>query len=149
MIEPFSLTLQSFAMLTGRPPFQSTTQEEIYRKAMGREYDWPEIQNSDHYICDQAKNLVEELLQDPEERPSPDQIALHSFFTAGYFPRLSEMSPLFRTVAPQWPAYLSREEYKENRLSIRRNWAKLCKSCGLGEDNSSSKPITSVYKEIE
>src|SRR5438067_1737696 len=108
MIKPCVLSFQSFAMLTGRPPFQSTTQEEIYRKARNREYDWPKIQDPDYYICDQAKNLVEELLQDPEERPSPSQIARHSFFTAGYFPRSSEMSPSFRAQAPLWPIYLTR-----------------------------------------
>src|SRR5277367_6467370 len=92
---------QSFAMLTGRPPFQSTTQEEIYRKAREREYDWPKLDTSENYICQEAKALVSVLLQSPEDRPDPDTIVQHPFFSCGWVPQPEEMSPQLRESAPR------------------------------------------------
>ena len=73
-------------MITGFPPFQSTSQEEIYRKAKNIEYDWPE-NNTNSRRCHndippEAKNLVACLLKvDAEARPTPDGIVGHKFFS--------------------------------------------------------------------
>src|SRR6266536_5610294 len=64
----------SFAMLTGKPPFQSATADEIYRRAREREYDWPKLNMSENFISQETKDLVSELLQPAEKRPDPDTI---------------------------------------------------------------------------
>src|SRR2546421_319054 len=48
----------SFAMLTGMPPFQSATADEIYRRARELEYDWPELNISENFISQETKDLV-------------------------------------------------------------------------------------------
>src|ERR1700710_2755168 len=90
----------SFAMLTGKPPFQSTTADEIYRRAREREYDWPKLDTSENFISEETKDLVSGLLQDPEDRPDPDAIVQHPFFTCGWMPQSEEMTPALRDSAP-------------------------------------------------
>jgi serine/threonine protein kinase len=77
-----SLIAISFAMLTGFPPFQSSSQEEIYRKVKTLEYVWPkDFDSSGNYIPKEAKDLVSSCLNlNPEDRPDPDEIVDHSFF---------------------------------------------------------------------
>jgi hypothetical protein len=69
-------------MLTGFPPFQSNSQEEIYRKVKSLEYVWPkDFDGSCNYIPKEAKDLVSSCLNlNPEERPEPDDIVDHNFF---------------------------------------------------------------------
>ena len=75
-------------MLTGKPPFQSTTADEIYRRAREREYDWPKLDTSENFISEETKDLVSILLQSPEKRPDPDTIVQHPFFTCGWMPQV-------------------------------------------------------------
>lgn len=71
----------SFAMLTGYPPFQSKTQEEIYKKVRNLVYVWPKGTECNNEIPDEAKTLVESCLNLAEEqRPEPDDIVEHPFF---------------------------------------------------------------------
>ena len=79
---PYPLTFNRFAMLSGQPPFQSASQNEIYRKARGVEYEWPQESKYSNDIPEEAKDLVAKLLKvDAEERPDPDQIVGHPFFS--------------------------------------------------------------------
>lgn len=90
-------------MLTGFPPFQSKTQEEIYKKVKSLSYDWPVDTESANYIPDEAKDLVTACLNLAEEkRPDPDQIVDHPFFNMynGCIPR--ELEPESRTSPPHW-----------------------------------------------
>lgn len=90
-------------MLTGFPPFQSKTQEEIYKKVKSLSYDWPVDTESANYIPDEAKDLVTACLNLAEEkRPDPDQIVDHPFFNMypGCIPR--ELEPESRSSPPHW-----------------------------------------------
>ncbi len=68
-------------MLVGQPPFQSTSQNEIYRRARSVEYAWPQTGKHQNDIPEEAKDLVSQLLRvDAEERPDPDEVIGHPFF---------------------------------------------------------------------
>lgn len=68
-------------MLTGYPPFQSTTQDEIYRRVKSVEYKWPKDEECMNDIPEEATDLVARLLTiNAEERPDLDRIVGHPFF---------------------------------------------------------------------
>ena len=69
-------------MLAGQPPFQASSQSEIYRRAKSVEYDWPQEGKHSNYIPEEAKDLVSKLLKvDAAERPGPDEVIGHAFFS--------------------------------------------------------------------
>lgn len=98
-------------MLTSKPPFQSSTTDEIYRRARERDYEWPTAESSQKFISQDAKDLVADMLQDADMRPDPDVIVQHPFFTSGYMPTENDMSPRLREVPPE------REEFYATRMS--------------------------------
>jgi hypothetical protein len=90
-------------MLTGYPPFQSKTQEEIYKKVRNLNYVWPRDTECANYIPEEAKSLVSSCLSLAEdERPLPDEIVEHDFFNmySGCIPR--QLDPSCRQVKPIW-----------------------------------------------
>ena len=90
-------------MLTGYPPFQSKTQEEIYKKVRSLTYVWPKESEHNNYIPDEAKDLVSACLNlVDEERPDPDDIVEHPFFSMydGCIPR--QLDPACRFNKPIW-----------------------------------------------
>ncbi|OGM50909.1 putative serine/threonine protein kinase [Aspergillus bombycis] len=80
-VDIWSLGVICFAMLTGYPPFQSKTQEEIYKKVRSLTYVWPKDSECLNHIPEEAKSLVSSCLNLAEnERPDPDDIVEHPFF---------------------------------------------------------------------
>lgn len=93
----------SFAMLAGYPPFQSSTQEEIYKKVKNLTYAWPKENESRNHIPQEAKDLVSQCLSlEEDQRPEPDEIVDHPFFNmyAGCIPR--QLEPECRHTRPEW-----------------------------------------------
>ncbi|KAI9053507.1 hypothetical protein LZ554_002462 [Drepanopeziza brunnea f. sp. 'monogermtubi'] len=147
-VDIWSLGIIIFAMLTGKPPFQSATSDEIYRRAREREYDWPTLDTSENVISDEAKDLVSELLQAAEKRPDPDTIVQHPFFTCGLVPQPEEMTPSLRERHPDPSQFLS-ASIRGGRSNIyTRNLKKLCIKCEVGPWNSEPKKHTSTYREV-
>jgi hypothetical protein len=134
-------------MLTGRPPFQSSTQDEIYRKAKEREYDWPKLDTSENSICQEAKDLVAALLQSPEDRPDPDTIVQHPFFSCGWVPQEEEMSPKLRDSAPTPNQFLTQGLRGGRTALYARNLKKLCVKSEVGPFSKPQK-ISSTYREV-
>lgn len=90
-------------MLTGYPPFQSKTQEEIYKKVRNLSYVWPKESDTNNFIPEEAKDLVAACLNlVDEERPDPDDIVEHPFFNMydGCIPR--QLDPACRFNKPLW-----------------------------------------------
>lgn len=126
------LTKTSFAMLTGRPPFQSPTQDEIYRKARERDYDWPAMDKSDNYICQEAKDLVATMLQPADQRPDCDTIVQHPFFSCGWVPTVTEMVPRLKDSPPD-PSMFAATGLRGGRANLyARNLKALCITSGVG-----------------
>jgi serine/threonine protein kinase len=135
-------------MLTGRPPFQSPTQEEIYRKARERDYDWPSLEKTDNYICEEAKDLVALLLQSPEYRPDCDTIVQHPFFSCGWFPQQEEMSPKLRESPPD-PNQFATLGLRGGRANLyTKNLKALCVQCDVGPWSKTQKAHMSTYREV-
>ncbi|KAI9925045.1 hypothetical protein ASPWEDRAFT_119969 [Aspergillus wentii DTO 134E9] len=102
-VDIWSLGVICFAMLTGYPPFQSKTQEEIYKKVRNLTYVWPKDQECANHIPEEAKWLVSSCLNLSEnERPDPDDIVEHPFFNMydGCIPR--QLDPACRFAKPVW-----------------------------------------------
>ncbi|CAF3544233.1 unnamed protein product [Fusarium graminearum] len=148
MVDIWSLGIIMFAMFTSKPPFQSSTTDEIYRRARERDYDWPSAETSRRYISQEAKELVANMLQDAESRPEPEEIIQHPFFTCGYMPTEVEMTPRLREVPPE------REEFYASRMSSSlqaqsyRNFKDMCRDCGIGPFAPVQVVHTQTWKEM-
>lgn len=135
-------------MLTGKPPFQSTTADEIYRRAREREYDWPKLDTSENFISQETKDLVADLLQSAELRPSPDMIVQHPFFTCGWVPQPEEMGPELREHHPS-PDRFRTVGLRGGRSTLfQRNLKKLAITCDVGPWSAAAKPPVSTYREV-
>ncbi|KAL4786606.1 hypothetical protein BJX76DRAFT_320804 [Aspergillus varians] len=102
-VDIWSLGVICFAMLTGYPPFQSKTQEEIYKKVRNLTYVWPKDSECANHIPEEAKSLVSSCLNlDEQERPEPDDIVEHAFFNMyhGCIPR--RLDPGCSLQKPTW-----------------------------------------------
>lgn len=135
-------------MLTSKPPFQSTTTDEIYRRARERDYEWPSHETSVKFISQEAKDLVAVMLQEADERPAPDAMIQHPFFTSGYMPSEDQMSSRLREVPPE------RQEFFMNRLDPQtqavsdRNLRRMCRECCVGPWSQEQVVRTQIWKEM-
>ena len=128
-VDIWSLGIIIFAMLTGFPPFQSKTQEEIYRKVKAREYLWPSPEKCPNDISHHAEDLVASLLVQAEDRPEPDDIASHAFFREGHVPLC--ISPQARTAQPSFSTWSPGLAESEGAW-WHSQWTALCRQCGVG-----------------
>ncbi|RFU23705.1 hypothetical protein B7463_g12635, partial [Scytalidium lignicola] len=147
-VDIWSLGIIIFALLTGKPPFQSNTADEIYRRAKERDYDWPESGTSGNFISEETKDLVSQLLQSPDQRPDPDVIVQHPFFTCGWMPLPEEITPALRDRSPQSDKFFSVGSRAGRSNAYLRNVKKLCIQCDVGPWNSPQKRHTSTYREV-
>ncbi|KAK2737634.1 Cell cycle serine/threonine-protein kinase cdc5/MSD2 [Onygenales sp. PD_40] len=114
-VDIWSLGVIFFALLTGFPPFQSKTQEEIYKKINKVTYVWPKESEDTNYIPVEAKHLVTSCLNlDEKNRPEPDQIVDHAFFNMynGCIPRRLDPSTRFST-----PTWLKAQDPRGDRMT--------------------------------
>ncbi|EEA23419.1 Cell cycle serine/threonine-protein kinase cdc5/MSD2 [Talaromyces marneffei ATCC 18224] len=113
-VDIWSLGVICFAMLAGFPPFQSKTQEEIYKKVKNLNYVWPKDNECANDIPIEAKTLVSSCLNlDEDKRPSADDIVDHEFFNMypGCIPR--SLDPSCKQMKPVW---LKMEEPQGDRM---------------------------------
>ncbi|PWY80744.1 hypothetical protein BO94DRAFT_536971 [Aspergillus sclerotioniger CBS 115572] len=113
-VDIWSLGVICFAMLTGYPPFQSKTQEEIYKKVRNLAYVWPKGTECANHIPEEAKSLVSLCLNlAEEERPEPDDLVEHPFFRMydGCIPK--RLDPACCVGRPIW---LKPEEPRGDRM---------------------------------
>ena len=139
-------------MLVGQPPFQAASQNEIYRKARGVEYDWPEKNKHFNDIPEEAKDLVARLLKvDAEERPDPDEVIGLPFFSMhGGDAMPMVMEEYFRR---DFPRYLDRKASPRGdvmlkgteRLSLRV----LARQCGVGILPGDAEPQAAVGEDVD
>ncbi|GAB1610294.1 serine/threonine-protein kinase PLK1-like [Argonauta hians] len=85
-----------YALLVGRPPFETSTLIETYFRITANTYTIPSN------ISPAAEKLITRCLQaQPSMRPTLDEIAADEFFTCGYIPK--SLSPTFCSSAPKFP----------------------------------------------
>ncbi|XP_046372425.2 serine/threonine-protein kinase PLK1-like isoform X2 [Haliotis rufescens] len=87
-----------YALLVGRPPFETSTLKETYLRITENSYTLP---NS---LSNSAKNLIRKCLSpDPARRPTLDDLLADEYFTCGYMPRT--LTPTACSTVPKFPVY--------------------------------------------
>ena len=126
-VDLWSIGVIFYAMLIGKPPFQSKDVKAIYAKIKTNEYDFPE----DAEISVHAKDLITSLLTtDPDNRPAIDDIARHPFFNTGVMLRTLSSSAV--KSAPDIPTV-------QSASTFRRNLALVTANAGIGSGHSAGK----------
>ncbi|KAK6383940.1 Cell cycle serine/threonine-protein kinase cdc5/MSD2 [Exophiala oligosperma] len=127
-VDTWAVGVICYAMLMGTPPFQSKTQQEIYSKLRGLEYEWRV--DSKNYIPHQAKDFVASCLNlNSAERPEMDDLVQHDFFTMGAI--AEELDPICLKTTPTW---LANADPRGDRVrsGYGMSLGKLCRECGVG-----------------
>ncbi|MCJ1283654.1 Cell cycle serine/threonine-protein kinase cdc5/MSD2 [Xylographa opegraphella] len=131
-VDVWALGVIFFALLTGYPPFSDKVQEEIYRKVRCLEYTWPANARNDY--PEEAKALVSSLLKtSAEERPEPDKIVGHSFFSmhgADAIPAIIETGHFSKK--PEWLEDRSPRGDAIAKTATRVSVEALSEQCGVG-----------------
>lgn len=135
-------------MLTSKPPFQSSTTDEIYRRARDRDYEWPSPETSQKYISQEAKDLVATMLVEADMRPDPDMIVEHPFFTSGYMPVASDISSKIRETAPTSAAFYEPLTDPRAQAINLRNVQEMCQECGVGPWCQSKLVFKNIWREM-
>jgi len=146
MVDIWSLGIIVFAMITSKPPFQSSTTDEIYRRARDRDYEWPS--SDQKHVSQEVKDLVAAMLQDADKRPDPDTIVGHPFFTAGYMPEASEMTPKLREFPPENPAFYDPPADPESQAKNLQRVKNLARECGVGPWSESKLVFKNIWREM-
>ncbi|KAK5987611.1 Cell cycle serine/threonine-protein kinase CDC5/MSD2 [Cladobotryum mycophilum] len=148
MVDIWSLGIIMFAMFTSKPPFQSSTTDEIYRRARERDYEWPNPETSQKYVSQEAKDLVASMLEDADQRPDPDMIVQHSFFTSGYMPANAEITSRLREVPPEAQEFYATQISTSLQAQSYRNLKDLCLECGVGPWSTDKVAHSQIWKEM-
>ncbi|KJZ77894.1 hypothetical protein HIM_02531 [Hirsutella minnesotensis 3608] len=148
MVDIWSLGIIMFAMLTSKPPFQSSTTDEIYRRARERDYEWPIAETAQKFVSQDAKDLVATMLEDADRRPDPDAIVQHPFFTMGYMPTESDMTPRLRELPPERHEFYGARMGSSLQAQSYRNLKDMCRECCVGPWCSTQLIHTSIWKEM-
>ncbi|KAG9253612.1 serine/threonine protein kinase [Emericellopsis atlantica] len=148
-VDLWSLGVIVFAMLTSKPPFQSTTTDEIYRRARELDYEWPSNDTGQCFTSDEIKDLVATMLQDPKYRLSPDEFIEHPFFTSGYMPSEAEMTPRLRELPPdKQEFYMTRLTSSSTQRASDENFVTMCRECCVGPLGQAGTLHAQVWKEM-
>lgn len=146
-----NLTPVRYAMLTGCPPFQSSSQKEIYEKVKNVTYEWPPRSQCINDIPDEAKDLVACLLKaDAEERFEPDKIVGHPFFSMNGGSAIpSSIEPKCRVNKPSWLRPDSpRGDVMDERCST-ISLRMLARHCGVGHLPGRDEPFKVIGGNID
>lgn len=142
MVDIWSLGIIMFAMLTSKPPFQSSTTDEIYRRAKERDYEWPV--GDGRFISEEAKHVVASMLQEAHMRPDPDAIVEHPFFVTGYMPTPADMTVRLRELPPEHDVFYQHPVSRRIQTQSLETLKEMCDTCNVGPWN----PINFVSKPV-
>lgn len=138
-------------MLTGYPPFQSTTQDEIYRRVKSVEYKWPKDEECMNDIPEEATDLVARLLTiNAEERPDLDRIVGHPFFAmhgGSNIPLV--IGSACRASKPSWLEAKSPRGDVIKKGSPLLPLTTLARNCGVGQLDGFAEAFDVVGEKVE
>ena len=100
-VDIWSLGVIMYAMLFGRPPFETTDIQKTYKRIRTLDFNFPE-----HVIVSEdAKDLVRRILTlDPLSRPSIKKIRNHPFFHKGH--KIPKFLPASTLACPPSGSYM-------------------------------------------
>ncbi len=87
------------------------------------------------------------ILQNPEDRPDPDTIVAHPFFSVGWLPQPEEITPKLRESAPGPNQFSVGARVGRSNLYT-KNFKKLCIQSNVGPFSTSQKAPSSTYREV-
>ncbi|XP_066466755.1 serine/threonine-protein kinase PLK1 [Tiliqua scincoides] len=94
-VDIWSIGCIMYTLLVGKPPFETASLSQTYRRIKNNEYTIPS------HINPVAANLIQKMLRpDPATRPTVDELLEDEFFTTGYIPSRLPTSCL--TVPPRF-----------------------------------------------
>lgn len=135
-------------MLTSKPPFQSSTTDEIYRRARDRDYEWPDPETTQKFISAEAKDLVASMLESPDQRPDPDTIVSHSWFQTGFMPAQSDITPKLRELPPDRAEFYLEDLSEEAMEKSYEAFRDQCIECMVGSLAPVQMIRSQVWKEM-
>jgi cell cycle serine/threonine-protein kinase CDC5/MSD2 len=113
-VDIWSIGVMIYALLIGKPPFQSKDVSLIYERIKTNDYGFPE----DKPISPEAQELIKDILTtNPLKRPTLDEILDYDFFK-GPFPEKITVETL---VCPPDYSHLDRPQSQMNFLQAKRN----------------------------
>ncbi|CDR37779.1 CYFA0S01e16996g1_1 [Cyberlindnera fabianii] len=113
-VDIWSIGVMMYALLIGKPPFQSKDVSEIYERIKRNDYGFP----SEKPISKEAKSLIKDILTtNPVTRPTLDEILEYDFFK-GPFPEKITVETLVSQ--PEF-SDLGRSQSQMNFLNAKRN----------------------------
>lgn len=146
MVDIWSLGIIMFAMLTSKPPFQSSTTDEIYRRAKERDYEWPV--GDGRFISEEAKHVVASMLQEAHMRPDPDAIVEHPFFVTGYMPTPADMTVRLRELPPERDVFYQHPVSRRIQAQSLETLKEMCDTCNVGPWNPTKFVSKPVWREM-
>lgn len=146
MVDIWSLGIIMFAMLTSKPPFQSSTTDEIYRRAKERDYEWPT--GDGRFISEEAKHVVASMLQEAHMRPDPDAIVEHPFFVTGYMPTPADMTTRLRELPPDGDIFYQHPVSRRIQTQSLETLKEMCDTCNVGPWNPTKFVSKPVWREM-
>ncbi|GAM24211.1 hypothetical protein SAMD00019534_073860 [Acytostelium subglobosum LB1] len=90
----WSLGVVLFEMLFGDTPFAGETAEDVFKNII----DWKKVLDWDYlgpYFSDNARDLLQRLLCEPEKRLTPEELKLHPFFDGIDWENIKNIEPPF------------------------------------------------------
>ncbi|CAH6718931.1 cell cycle serine/threonine-protein kinase Cdc5p/MSD2 [[Candida] jaroonii] len=88
-VDIWAIGIMMYALLVGKPPFQSKDVQIIYERIKKSDYDFP----IDKPISEDAKHLIRDLLEtNPIKRPSINEILNYNWFKGTFPDKINEVS---------------------------------------------------------
>ena len=104
-VDIWAIGIMLYAMLFGKPPFQSKDVQVIYERIKNNDYKFP----PDSLVSLEARQLIRDMLStDPYQRPSMDQVLEYDWFKCGSFP--SHITTESLKQKPKNLAFITKEE---------------------------------------
>ncbi|KAM3138427.1 Serine/threonine-protein kinase plk1 [Paramecium bursaria] len=113
-VDIWSLGVIIYAMLIGKPPFETPDVKTTYKKIRMNSYNFPE-----HVpVSDAAKNIITKILNlEPSKRPSLDEIMAHPFMNNGGM--IPKVLPLSTLACPPSASYNKQFQPQNNTSSMK------------------------------
>lgn len=135
-VDVWAIGVMMFALLCGRPPFQSKDVQVIYERIKKTEYRFP---TEKYPISKEAQQLISDLLsKDPMQRPTLDEVVEYDWFRSGPFPSRLTMESL-----RQEPKNIHMISKQESMINLSRAKA----SVGLNESHRN--PVQILRSDLE